>query len=251
MEKVFFQNSRGEKLCGILSEVEPRETIAVLCHGHGSTKDSDSWLRLEPILNKAGISVFRFDFWGSGESDGDFAEADLTENIDCVVRAIEFVKGKGYERVILVGSSFGGLSSLMAASQSDDLAALVLKSPVTNYGESNLIRYGQEGMRQWEERGWVDYPKKDGRPDLKLNWSFVEDYRQYDPYRAAESVTIPTTVVHGNADELVLFSQTEELMKHLPSAKLEVVQGANHSYTTPEHFDQMIDLIADAIIAAK
>ena len=42
----------------------------VTCHGLTASKDSDKYLLLADELDKAGISVARFDFRGCGESSG-------------------------------------------------------------------------------------------------------------------------------------------------------------------------------------
>src|SRR3989344_668443 len=179
-EKTIFQNSKGENLAGLLSDVG-KDKIAVLCHGHSSGKHNKSFENLVPILNKKGISTLRFDFYGNGESDGKFEESDLSESIDDTLQAIKLVKEKGFKKIILLGSSFGGLSSTITASKSKDLYALVLKSPVSDYGEVYLARHGESGMQGWKEKGDIVYDPKDSR-GLKLKYSFVEDYKKYDAY---------------------------------------------------------------------
>jgi len=72
-KKVFFQNSKGNRLCGILSDpTEDRHLpIMVLCHGFSTSKGGRTYVRLEKIFNLKKYSTFRFDFFGHGESEGD------------------------------------------------------------------------------------------------------------------------------------------------------------------------------------
>lgn len=138
-KKLFFKNSRGKRLCGVLSNPTYRreKPVIILCHGLKSSKESQTYLRLEKILNKAEISTFRFDFYGHGESDGKFDELNpseaANEEVDDVQNAIKFLKETGYEKIGLMGSSFGGMASIMAASASNDVFLLALKSPVSEY----------------------------------------------------------------------------------------------------------------------
>lgn len=245
-EKIFFKNSKGENICGLLSIVG-KDKIAVLCHGHSSGKNNKTYRTITPILNNQGISTFRFDFYGNGESDGKFEESDLSESIDDTLQAIKLVKEKGFKKIILVGSSFGGLSSTITASKSKDLYALVLKSPVSNYKEVHLNRYGKTGIIKWKQKGQVLFGKKDER-ELKLNYSFVEDYKKYNTYELAKQIKIPTLIIHGDADEIVPVSQSKKLVKIIPNAKLVLVKGSNHKYTNDNEFKQMIKLISDYII---
>jgi alpha/beta superfamily hydrolase len=61
--KIFFENSKGNKLCGILSSSNKNKPIIILCHGLSSSKNTRTNKGLEKVFNKKGISTFRFDFW--------------------------------------------------------------------------------------------------------------------------------------------------------------------------------------------
>ena len=87
-EKVFFENSKGDKLCGILSDPGSK-IIVVMCHGFASGKDSNTNKRLQKELNDKGIATFRFDFYGHEESEGDFENITISEAIDDTLKAIE------------------------------------------------------------------------------------------------------------------------------------------------------------------
>ena len=133
--KIFFRSSKGHRLCGILSDPagEKDHPLILLCHGFTTSKDGRTCVRLEEKLNQNEFSTFRFDFFGHGESEGEFADITISEAVDDVQSAIRFVNDSGYERIGLVGSSFGGFASILTAGRSDDLFALALKSPVSDY----------------------------------------------------------------------------------------------------------------------
>ena len=134
-EKLFFKNSKGNKLCGILSNPTSHKEnpIIILCHGFSTGKDGRTYLRLEEILNKNGVSTLRFDLFGHGESEGKFEEITTSEAVDDIENAIQFLKASGYKKIGLFGSSFGGMASIIAASKTNDLYVLALKSPVSDY----------------------------------------------------------------------------------------------------------------------
>lgn len=244
-EKLYFQNSNGDNLCGILNipDEATKESIIILCHGHSSHKNTQSFVRLRQLLEKRRIVTFRFDFYGHGESDGDFANATETEATDDILQAIKFLKNRGYNRIGLVGSSFGGLASLLAASKTNDLCFLVLKSPVSNHAD--LYSWRGISIDDWKKKGYRDYPTKTGM--LKLNYKFYEDALKNDGYKAAPKVKIPTLIVHGSDDQEVSFAQSKKTTSLIPNSELKIITGADHTYTHPNHHEEMSQTIATFI----
>lgn len=248
-EKLYFENSKGDRLVGVLSNPsgEVGVPVVILCHGHSSSKDSKTFVSLEEKLNNANIATFRIDLYGHGESEGEFENCTISEAVEDILKAIDFLKEKDYSRIGLLGSSFGGISSLMVASKSDDLVILALKSPVSDYKEQKLKSIGEEGIKEWKENGFRPYFKSDGI-ELKLNYSFYEDFENNNGYEAAEKIKIPTIIVHGDADETVPVEQSKKTASIIKDCKLEIVKGANHRYTEEDHFDKSIKLLSDFLI---
>lgn len=245
-EKLFFKNSKGNKLCGILSSVN-KNIIIILCHGFSSNKDSQTFPTLERIFNDKNISTFRFDFYGHGESGGKFEDITISEAVDDILNAIKFLKNKKFKKIGLVGSSFGGMASIIAASKSKDLYILALKSPVSNQMEKLLVKYNNKNVKKWKEKGFIYYESgKLGK--LKLNYSFFEDSMKINGYEAAKKISIPTLVVHGDKDESVPIEQSIRLSKIIKNCKLEIIKDADHRYTKPEYFEKCINLISNFII---
>ena len=116
-EKLFFPDSKGNKLCGVLAETKNKtdDPILVLCHGFASSKDGNKYSTAESLLPKKGVATFRFDFYGHGESEGKFEDITIMEGKDDVLQAVKFLKARGYKKIALLGNSFGGMSCLLAA----------------------------------------------------------------------------------------------------------------------------------------
>ena len=248
-EKVYFKNSKGLKLCSILSNPtsSKEKPIIILCHGFSTSKNSHTYVRLQEILNKYQISTFRFDFFGHGESEGKFEDITISEAVDDILNAIKFLKNQGYTKIGLVSSSFGGIASLMAASKTDDLFILALKSPVSNYEEKEYATKSKEELEEWRNRGFRYYVSGDGRK-LKLNYTFFEDFKNNNGYEAAKKIKIPTLIVHGDNDESVPIEQSKKTASLIENCKSEIIEGADHRYSKPEDFEKMLDLISKFII---
>ena len=79
--KIFFKNSIGQKLTGVLYKPENKKDfpIAIFCHGYKSTKESNKAKAISEKLTKKGIGIFAFDFSGNGESEGEFKKTTITQ----------------------------------------------------------------------------------------------------------------------------------------------------------------------------
>ena len=94
-----------------------RVRCVVACHGLRASKDSDKYLLLGDEFTRADVAVARFDFRGSGESEG-LAEAETTvaSRVDDVLAVVAFLSGHTRldGRFGLLGSSMGGFVALHA-----------------------------------------------------------------------------------------------------------------------------------------
>ncbi len=69
-KKITFKTFDGLNLVGVFSlpkTSSPPPTI-VMCHGYSSSKDSNSYTKLEELLLPLGVAVFRFDYRAHGEA---------------------------------------------------------------------------------------------------------------------------------------------------------------------------------------
>src|SRR3989338_2371510 len=162
-EQLYFKNSKGIKLNGILSSPTPNANtpVIILVHGFTSNKNTKGWLLLTELLNKENIATFRIDLFAHGESEGNFEDLTITEAVDDILHSIEFLKSKGCKKIGLVGSSFGGMASIMTASQTKDLFMLGLKSPVSDYEEVWTERRTLSEIKKWKEKNTTEYKNKD------------------------------------------------------------------------------------------
>ncbi len=246
-QKVFFENSKGLKLCGILSAQDDKKVpLIVLCHGFGRTKEGWTHLELEKTLNEEGVSTLRFDFFGHGESEGKFEDITTSEAVDDVIRAVEFLRQKGYEKIGLFGSSFGGMASLIAASKRNDIYTLALKSPVSDSIGSMICKRIGISPKEWKEKGYMIYQMPDGGKK-KLNYSFFEDAENLSGYNAAKKIEVPTLIVHGSSDDIVPIEQSKKLSKIIKNCRLKVIEGCDHKYTNEEHKKMLIKEVTEFI----
>jgi pimeloyl-ACP methyl ester carboxylesterase len=248
-ESLTFHDRLGHGIAAILSTPdEPTTRLAVLCHGFLSSKNSTTNKTLTRLLNGQGLATFRFDFFGQGESDGPFEEITTTLAVHQAETALDLVVARGYDRIGLVGSSFGGLVATLTASQRRDIACLALKCPVVDFAEELRLTFGPEELAQWHATDTV--PNIMGGPDrIHLRYDFYEDCLRQIAYGPAERITVPTLIVQGEQDECVPLHQSRRLYDTLRGLKrLDLLPEADHQFTRGEHFRQMTTSISDWIV---
>lgn len=247
--KLFFPNSKGNKLCAILSDPTEDKTkpIIIMMHGFASNKDTAKNLEFQKLFNQAGIATFRVDFFGHGESEGAFEDITVSEGVDDILQAIAYLKEQGYTKIGLTGSSFGGICSMVAASETHDLFVLGLICPVSNLEEIERNRKSEISIDAWQKTGYRYFEKHTGEK-LQLKYAYFEDAVKNLGYDAAPKITVPTIIVHGDADTNVPIEQSQKTSKLIPDCKLVVIPGADHRFTEEKHFDQLIKAISEFVI---
>ena len=83
IDTISFVNRSGVMLAGKLNKpVGQRRGVALFAHCFTCAKDSLAAVRIAQGLAERGIAVFRFDFTGLGQSEGDFATSGFRGNLD-------------------------------------------------------------------------------------------------------------------------------------------------------------------------
>src|ERR1700758_409075 len=122
-----FRNRTGKRLRGMIHRPEEarsrRGTPAVIfLHGFTGDRMESHWIfvKCARALAKAGIASLRFDFYGSGESEGEFCEVTLQGEIsDAQAAGGVFRQQKGIDarRLGLCGLSLGGAVAACVAAR--------------------------------------------------------------------------------------------------------------------------------------
>jgi len=229
-EKIFFKNSSGQKLAGVLHVPNNKKKYpaVVMLHGRGSDKETHDKTGFADSLMKHGFIVLRFDMPGCGESDGRMEEMTISSEVDSAKAAIDFLCKQKFvdsKRIELTGSSQGGFDSLVLAPKDSRIKALVTVSAVIDFDET-FSKRGTD-LKQWKKDGFSII----GKRLLKLNYSYVEDIKKYDMKKIVPKIKCPTLVLHGDRDETVPVSQAHQLYKLLKCEKsMHIIKGAKHNF---------------------
>ncbi len=150
-EEVSYENKRdGVKLAGTLTLPRGKASSpsVILITGSGPQNRNEELLGHKPFLvladylTRRGVAVLRVDDRGVGGSTGSVSNSTSENFAADALAGIEFLKGhKGIDakRIGLIGHSEGGLIAPMVASQSDDVAFIVLLAGPGLPGEDILL----------------------------------------------------------------------------------------------------------------
>lgn len=142
--------------------VPPASAVAVLlCKPFGFEAQCahQSMARMASDLAHGGWPALRFDYVGSGDSDGDeFAPEQLQRWIASVHLACDFLKAQtGATQLVLVGLRLGATLAALAALERTDIAALVAIAPVV-HGRKYLRELMALGQLMAPGHGAADAP---------------------------------------------------------------------------------------------
>lgn len=101
----------------------------------------------------AGYHAMRFDYFGTGDSAGEYTQVSFNQWRQDVANAIDECKRlSGRERVCIVGMRLGATLAAQAAAERDDVEALVLYAPVTD-SRALLSEWEQEQAKHDSKMG--------------------------------------------------------------------------------------------------
>jgi alpha-beta hydrolase superfamily lysophospholipase len=239
-QKLSFRNSRGLNLVGILHAPEnPTSKAVIIVHGFTSNKEGSHGKipKAAERLTTMGLAVLRFDFSGCGESDPD--TITVSKQVDDLKSATAFMRGKGYTEIALVGSSLGGLVSILAYDK--DIKTMALWAPVTKAKIPSSLQ-SESARKELEEKGFLIIRNKKGV--YKVDKEFMSERTTLNRKKILSRIKCPVLIVHGDTDDILPLQDSKEAIQYLPKgSRLEVIPGANHHFTGK--VDEVINLTVE------
>jgi len=192
------------------------------------------YVKMSRMLEAMGYASFRFDFSGSGESDGDFQDMTLSREIEEGKAILDFVRSHpaiDEGRVSLFGHSMGGVvASTIAASRQNEVHRLLLMCSA-----GNMSKAIAEVAKQVEEahQGRPLPSVYDNEGDL-VGMSFANEISHMDLFEMAKGFTKPVLLLHGTKDEAVPLetSQRYRDVCYGGQATIRLVEEADHSFNS-------------------
>ncbi|KAJ7966424.1 alpha/beta-Hydrolases superfamily protein [Quillaja saponaria] len=215
------QNYHGEKLVGILHDAGSME-LAIVCHGFQSSKERIPMVNLAAALEKDGVTAFRFDFAGNGESDGSFQYGNYYREADDLRTVVQYFREKKYVIIAIVGHSKGGNVVLLYASKYNDVPTVVNISGRFNLARGIDGRLGKDFMQRIKQNGYIDVKNRRGEFEYRVTQKSLMDRLTTDTHAACLLIhqNCRVLTIHGSADKIVPVEDAFEFAKFTPNHEI-------------------------------
>lgn len=200
-----------------------------LFHGWGGQRMEPHFIfvKLSRFLAKNKIVTARFDFRGSGESEGEFQEMTIPQEVEDGMKIIDFLAGHPLvngEHLGIVGLSLGGCIARLVAIERDDVKCLVLWSAVADLEKLIKQKQTEEQNEELTRKGYTDSGGN------KIGKSFFANLSQVKKLETLSTYQGEVLVIHGTEDQTVPLEHAYRFTEVLPSSRLKKIEGADHTY---------------------
>lgn len=248
----------GHRLVGMLhtTDFEEKRPGVVLFHGFTGNKIEPHrlFVNIARDLCMHNINVLRFDFYGSGDSEGEFVEMTFSGEVEDAFVAVDFLKEQECvdpNRIGILGLSMGGAVASYVAGKRDDIKSVVLVSAV-----ADLLPLAEKIKSQY--LSLEDEMKDDEFIDYygwQLGLDFIEELSDIHPVEVIKNFKGPALIIHGVRDEIVPLSDAYKYLdvlsrreEYTGSVDLVVMPEADHTFNSFYLERDIIYIISDWFI---
>ena len=236
----------GHEIPAVFIRNPQAKGICIMVHGMGGTKYSLS--TQGQIFYDLGFSLLFYDQRNSGENLLPYNTYGVLESFDCL-DAISYIK-KDYpnEKIILYGESYGGATSLIAASRdSSNIDYLILDCPL---GDSREMVDEVLAKVEEEEKVPQSFMRFMGNIFLKMKLGF--DLEDIDSTKWARQayISCPVLVINSKIDTMTPYHMGREVYESINSSKKEIYTGEDFGHCEfsekdPQGFKNLIGTFLD------
>jgi pimeloyl-ACP methyl ester carboxylesterase len=201
----------------------------------------DAWARAD------GRDFVRFDYFGHGQSSGDWEDATISRWRDDSLAVIDQLTDGPQ---LLVGSSMGGWMALLAAmARPERVKALVLIAPAADFTEALMWEQFPLHVRQAiEEDGVWMAPSSYGEP-YPITRKLIEDGRNWSILNDTIPVTCPIRILQGYADQDVPWTHAMRTVDALESKDVTITmtKAGDHRLSDEADLARLVEAVTKAV----
>ncbi|GAA4727501.1 alpha/beta hydrolase [Nocardioides endophyticus] len=220
---------------------------------HGGESDRTQFTALRRFFGD-GIRAISYDQRDTGDTagpDDPYTIDDMGTDLADLVFAL------GYERAHLLGTSYGGIVAMHAALDyperfsSLSLAACAPNAEFGGPGMATLLKLDPQERRSFmvdmliTTQGQIDNPGLLDRARSVLaprtpeqNARRMEAVATHDVLDRLVDLDVPTLLIHGTDDPLIVVEAAHEMAKRIPNSRMELIEGGRHGIAT--EFPQLV-----------
>ena len=213
----------------------------LLLHGFTGSRIEFAYLfvMLGRYLAAQGITVFRFDFVGCGESTGQFADLSIADQIMQTNTVLdELAERYPGLRWHLFGYSMGALATASVIARRGDLASAILLAPAGTVGQ-----YLQQVMANSPRlaNGSADFI------GLEITPALVAEALAFDLNATLTHTHTDLLVIHGGKD-IVVKPEVGQQAAMAAHGRFELMPDADHGLCLATHRQEMAQTVAEWVL---
>ncbi|NPV91149.1 MAG: alpha/beta fold hydrolase [Firmicutes bacterium] len=220
----------------------------IYCHGFTASRIEPHFMyvKIARALADLGIVSIRFDFLGSGESDGEFKDMTLSGEVaDCeaVIDYAETLDFVDSGNINLLGFSMGAaVAAITAAHRPGLIKNAILISTAANILEVFTKDIKGDAVEAYLNRGYFDYQGN------LLSKPAIDDAFKINIYEQAGLIKGPVLLVHGSRDDIVPPFTSLKLAEILgDQARLKLIRDADHHFSSAPFETELISTITQFV----
>lgn len=243
--QVNFKNREGHTLRGIVTLPDGNGPFPFVVHLHGFAGNCGGYkgmyIHLSRALAREGIGSARFDFYGNGESDGEFSDMSFDGLFTDAEDMLKWAKAQPYvdsDKLFLSGQSMGGYIAASVAPKVQSYG-LVLLCPGAGMWFGCAQR--ADGITETGR----DYADMEG---LCYKMSFNYQMASHpDPFTEAEGYTGPVLLLRAEDDRLVNDGTCLSYKNKYNDAEIVTVPEGGHNFATMQARSAVEKAVAEFI----
>lgn len=242
----FLDRPDGERLAW--RTVEGAAPATVWLGGFKSDMTGTKAQALADWATHSGRGFLRFDYFGHGESSGDFAQGTVSRWREDALAVIDELTR---EELVLVGSSMGAwIACLTAMARPERIKALVLVAPAADFTEKLMEPHiPPEGRAALAEGGVWLRPSQYGDP-YPITRTLLEDGARWSILGGeAIPIEIPVRILQGGEDPDVPWTHAQELAHALKSRDVVfgLIKDGDHRLSRPQDLARLIAAVEELV----
>lgn len=235
----------GVRLFGVLHRPAQKEDppVVAILHGFASSKHGSNrcYVALAEALAREGIAALRFDFRGSGDSEGSLSAASFEDLISDALAMTKYLldsDGIDAKRMGLFGASLGGSIAVQASAHGGMAKALALWAPVA----SGELWFRDFVMKRPELMDADPKAILGTYKGVDLTSVFREQFAKLAAFKTLATLAhLPLLHMHGEKDDTISITHQEAFRKEAgPNSKFITYPEEQHSLGFAKAFPEVV-----------
>ena len=239
-----YLEERGVRIAYRRSAGDPGRVEVVWLGGFHSDMLGEKASVLHGACRAAGRRFVRFDYFGHGESSGEFGQGTIGRwRSDALAVVDRLTEGP----LVLVGSSMGGwMALLVALARPERVKGLVLLAPAPDFTDRLMwASFDESQRRQIMEEGFWTRPSDYDPAGYPITRELIVEGREWNVLDGEIAIDVPVRILQGGLDPDVPWTHSLDLADKLRSKDVvwSLIKDGDHRLSRPQDIARMVETV--------